>query len=232
MAELARAMVNQKSPAVSADGVSTGFRATRIGQLLTADWKTELVLSGSAFNVTVGAVTGGAAEALITGGGDGTTIDSDQPELAIGTPSGYYHIPLGFTGAGRVDFDADAETAEMILFADTTQSIPQPLSASSTIEVPTCLVDGLKSSVSYAQSAVTTDITDPICSLLLGLSLWRASEITAAGAHDMGMRLDFDPSFPTILKGPCSVVACWGGTAAVAAACSYSWAEVPIARFE
>jgi hypothetical protein len=225
-------MVQQRNAAINADGTPKGLRLTRAGQLFTADWKTELVLAGLAYNVSVGDISAGAAEALITGGGDGTVIDTDQPEMAIGTPAGFYHIPLGFTAAGRVDFDADAETAEIVLFADLVKSIPQPVIASSTLETPQNLLDGGRASVSFAQSAVTTDITDVVLSMLLGISLWQASEITAAGAHDMGMRLDYAPSFPTLLKGPCSVVACWGGTAAVAGACSYNWAEVPVERFE
>ena len=59
-------------------------------------------------------------------GGNGTVIDSNQPELAVGTPAGYYHIPLGFTAACKVDLDADAEEGSIILFGDTTQQIPLP----------------------------------------------------------------------------------------------------------
>lgn len=231
MADL-RATVNQSNPSLTADGVDVGIRATRIGQMMTVDWKTNLVLAGRAFNVTVGGITTGAAELGIVGGGNGTVVDTDQPELAIGTPEGYYHIPLMCRSAVLVDCDADAEAGSIILFADTAKAIPKPLAASSTVETAICLVDGLAGSVSDIQSAVTTDITDPACSMILDIALMRTSEITAAGAHDIELKMDYDPSVPTLLKGPCSVVGCWGGTAGVTGFMTYNWAEVPVSWFE
>jgi hypothetical protein len=94
-------------------------------------------------------------------------IDSDQPEMQIGTPTGHYHIPLGFMFSGRADLDANAETAEVLLFADTTSRGDRPIAASSTVKTPMNLLGGGESSVSYATSAVTTDITDPVCSHIL-----------------------------------------------------------------
>lgn len=222
----------QQNAAAVADGQEFPLRCTRAGQLLTADWKTELVLAGLAFNVSVGGISAGADVALITGGGAGTVIDSDKPEMAIGTPAGYYHIPLGFFCAVQQDMDADTEECNILLFADLAKSIPLPVLASSTIETPQNLLDGSRASVSWAQSAVTTDIVDPVASLILGYATSQAAQISAAGTIVATNRLDYDPSFPTLLKGPCSVVACFGGTSAATGICAYNWAEVPIARFE
>ncbi len=230
-----QAIAQQQSAAVKSDGQEAGLRSTRAGQLLTADWKTELVLAGRAFNVTVGGISAGGDVALITGGGAGTTIDSDEPEMAISTPVGYYHIPLGFTCATQQDPGAaDADEANIILFADVTQAAEAPVIASATLETPQNLLDGGPASISAAQSAVTTALAavNPVCSILLGYSTSQAAQVTGAGTVVLELKLDFDPSYPTILAGPCIVVACWGGTNAATGACSYNWAEVPANRVE
>ena len=226
-----QATVQQRSPNIVADGVVAGLRQSSVRQLYTADWKTELVLAGKAFNVTVGGITAGAAELLITGGGSGTVINSDQPELVVGIDAGHYMIPLGFTCAARVDVDADTETGNIILFADTTQA--PVASVTGVVESPASLLDsGKNSSIARAFSAITADITDPVASIVLGFATIVHAVVTAAGEHWQELRLDYDPSFPMLLKGPCQVVACWGGTAAVPAIASFSWAEVSLDRYE
>ena len=225
-----KALSQQSGPSITADGAQAALRMTRSGQLFVADWKAELVLAGLAYGVTVGGVTGGAAEALITGGGNGTVIDTDEPELQVGTPTGYYHIPLGFMFSGRADLDADTETAQVLLFADTASQGDRPIAASSTVKTPMNLLGGGDSAVSWATSAVTTAITDPTCSHILAFKTFLL-EAAAAGSIAADLSLQWEPALPIILKGPCAVYAAWGGTAAVAAACSYYFAEVPAARF-
>lgn len=225
-----KALAQQSGPSITGDGAQAGLRMTRVGQLFTADWKAELVLAGLAYGVTVGSIAAGGAEALITGGGNGTTIDTDQPELHVGTPTGYWHIPLGFVFSGRGDLDADGETAEVLLFADTTSQGDRPVAASSTVKTPMNLLGGGDAAVSWATSAVTTDITDPTCSHILVV---RAFQLAAAAAGSIAsdLTVQWAPQFPILLKGPCAVYGAWGGTAAVAGACSYYFAEVPSARF-
>lgn len=231
VSSLLQAVAQQQGVNVQGDGITRALRGTRVGQLFTADWKTELVLAGLAFNVSVGDIAAGGDISPITGGGAGTTIDSDQPELAVGTPTGYYHIPLGFHFAGQADLDADVSEANILLFADTAKIIPLPIAASSTVETPANLLGGGQAAVSYAQSAVTTDITDPVCSMILTAKSIQNSEVTAAGEVPTTINHIWEPSFPILLKGPCSVVGCWGGTKAVVGLCTYYFAEVPISRY-
>ncbi len=229
-----QAVAQQQDAALSQDGLRRALRSTRAGQLYTADWKTELVQAGYAFNVTVGGVSAGANVLLITGGGNGTTINSDVPEMAIGTPAGYFHVPLGFTCSIQQDFgNADADEANIILFADLEKRIPAPVIASSTLETPLNLLDGGPDSVSRAMSAChTADIADPVCTVLLAYSTIQAAQVGADSTVVGKLKCNFDPSFPSLFKGPCSVVACWGGTTAATGLASYTWAEVPVARFE
>lgn len=225
-------IAKQQGAGVIGDGSQGGLQMTRAGQLFVADWKTRLVLAGFAFNLTVGTAGGEGDITLITGGGDGTTVDGDQPEMAVGTPPGYYHIPLGFTCSVQGDSNANADVANIVLAADLTQQIPLPVAASSTVETPQNLLDGGPASVSWAQSAVTTDITNPVASVLLAFATNYHAQITAASAVIQSLNLDYDPSFPSLFAGPCSVCAWWGGTCAQDGMASYNWAEVPESWFK
>lgn len=213
------------------DGVGN-VAMTRAAQLFTADWKTELILAGYGYGISIGDLANGGGDvALITGGGAGTVIDSDQPEMAVGVPTGYYMIPLFYQLSVKVDVDADAEIGNIALFADTTQNIPLPIAASSTPKTPVPLLGGGPASVAFAQTTVATDITDPVCSLALGYWSVRGSEVTAAGESIVKLDALYNPDFPQIFKGPCSIISCFGGTAAVTAGGVFMWAEVPAARF-
>jgi hypothetical protein len=224
------AKIQQQHPSLTSDGQRAEMISTRAGQLFTAGWKTELVLAGYAYNVTVGTIVAGGDVSLVTGGGAGTVIDTDQPELAIGTPTGYFHIPLSFRATIQADHDADADEGNIVLFADQTQTVPT--SATATAATITPLLDGGQTSVSTGWHTVTGDITDPVCTQLLGYATNVAAQIDASATAISALRLDYVPGHPVLLKGPCSVVAAWGGTAAVTGACTYCWAEVPIGRYE
>lgn len=229
-----QAVAQQQGAAAVSDGQKRDLRTTRAGELLTADWRTNLVLSGFAYRVTVGGISAGAAESLITGGGNGTVINTDRPELAVGVAAGVYLIPLGFHCSVRCAMASTTETGEIMLLADTDKNIPAPVIATSTLEVPANLLGGGKASVARAQSAVnTTDIVDPVASqILVWKTLLNSDNGVAANAVTADLTVDWEPSYLTLLKGPCSVIGVWGGTAATPGACIFDWAEVPIEYFE
>lgn len=218
----------QRAMTLRAAGEEAEGRFSLADQLFTAGWREELLLSGCCFGVTVGGISAGGDVSLITGGGAGTTIDSDQPELIVSVPAGYYLIPLRAQGAFRVDLDADAEVGDVLLFADTTQAAPA--TATATAETPVPLLGGDTASVARAWSAVTADITDPVLSHLLAYVTVLQSQTTAASISNQTLVLDYQPKSPPILKGPCSIVLCWGGTAAVTGLASLEWAEIPATR--
>jgi hypothetical protein len=206
--------------------------STYSGRIFTADWKTELLQAGFCYQVSVGGIAAGGAETVITGGGSGTTIDTDQPELAVGVPAGKFLIPLEFHFSGRYIPAADDEVESVILFTDRTQNIPAPDSGTSTVETPSPLLDGGDAFSGYAQSAVTADITDPVLSDWLVFKTVQAELHTAVGVDALRLEADWEPQIPHLLKGPCSVIGAWGGTAAVSGACSFVFAEVDSERFE
>lgn len=227
------AWTKQREPGLMPDGYPGRLQGTRLGQLFTADWKMRLLLAGCCYNVTVGdAANAGDAPAGIAN----TTLDSDQPEFAMGIPAGYYLIPIRFMCGVKCDQDADAETTEIVFYADTTQSIPAPVIATSTLETPTPLfnVANAKPSVAYAQSAVTADITDPVGSMLLVCEISRLAATTAANVSVASNKALYQPKLPPILKGPCSLIASFGGTGISAGTgfISVDWAEIPAAWVE
>lgn len=238
MADQFTGVIQQRSPAVKSEGVAASPRLTSTAGLITADWKLDLLMQGRVFRTTVGTISAGADVSLVTGGGNGTTIDSDQPELLVGVKAGHYMIPLEFHCTGIADLDANAEKADILLFADLTQA-PDG-TGTFTTETPTaCLDSGDYNSQALAYSAFTADTTDPVLSETLAYKAVTASEFVSNGTATnltngvtVAITLDYEPSVPLIMKGPCSVVACWGGTAAVTGMATLVWAELPNSYFE
>lgn len=227
---LLKGYTQQQSPAISGDGQYNAIRSTRDGVLFTADWKTSLVMQGKCYQVSVGSVAAGGDIAMITGGGAGTTIDSDQPELIVQTPATHFHVPLSCRCAVQADLGAaDLDEANIVLFADTS---PAALisTATATSEVPENLLGAGAGSISTVFSAVTADITDPASDMILDFSTVQAQEVAADGTISTELKLIYEPKFPIFIKGLCAVVLCWGGTAAAPGMATYTWAEIPISQ--
>lgn len=227
------ALVKQREPAHQSEGSLGKLQATKLGQLFTADWKYRLLQAGCCYDVTVGNLANaGGAPALITGGGGVTTIDSDRPELIVGVTTGWYMIPLVCDVTCSVDLDADAEIAEIIFFADTTQVV-DATGITGTAETPSPLLGGGKASVARAWSAVTADLTDPVSSISLAHRRIRAMDAgTVASQQVADLFLHWEDSLPPVLKGPAQCVVCWGGTAAVPGTATLKWAEIPASWVE
>ncbi len=220
----------QRNPGLLSAGQEAEGRFSHAGQLFSAGWREELYMAGHCYAMHVGTLTTGADVGLITGGGAGTTIDSDQPEAIVGVLAGTYLIPLEVRVAVNVDLDADAEFGNIALFVDTTQA--PPATATATTFTPVPLLGGGPGSNARAFAAVTADITDPVMSVLLDYATVMQSQTTAASISNQSLRMEYRPVSPSIFKGPCSLVLCWGGTAAVTGMASIVWAEVPAGRFE
>jgi hypothetical protein len=142
---------------------------------------------------------------------------------------GYVLIPLEFQFSGKVDIDADAEVGNVLLFADRTQAPPS--TATATVLTGNNMLDGGPAFPGRAFHTVTADITDPVLSDLLLFETVRGAEVTAAGESIVKLSAYFQPEIPHLLDGPCSVVACWGGTAAVTGLAKLIAACVPRSRF-
>lgn len=232
-------MANVKAKAVQlSPGVSTAndfdyLRMTKLGALYTADWWTQLVLAGKAYSAHIGTLSAGADVGFIVGGGNGTTVDSDQPEMIISVGTGYYLIPKRITVICDVDIDANDEYGEIVVFADRTQNYTTATGTPGAI-TPNNLLDGAAAFPGYCAGGITTDITDPVMSEFIDMEYVNAAEFVSNGTatnltNGIVYKLKLDRNFegPRYLAGPATIVICFGGTAAVNGMINAEFACIP-----
>lgn len=219
-----RIVAQQNSPGVGAEGNWRAARGTRDGILFTANWKEALVLEGRVHTIMVGALATG-----ITGGGNGTVIDADQPEFVISVPDGTALIPLEITIAFGTDLNAAGEVAQALVIADTAAAYDG--TGTVTTETPVNLISsGGVTTVATAVSACTVNMTAPTESRLIAAQAFGYSILTAgAGVGDF--TLDYIAQVPDILQGPAAIYGYWGATGAAVGWAKVTWAEVPEARY-
>ena len=193
----------------------------------------EMILKGMGRSVTVGAFSTG-----IVGGGAGTVLDIDQPEFVIGVPAGYFIRPIFVNMSVQPGIEtADSDEADLLLAVDSLGLWSGD--GTSTAENPSNLRTDLdKGSACRVGSAFTADMTttpgnggsaaDPV----LDMELMRVSQISnfgdATGISHRSLELLFQPNYPPILVGPCSLIGYWGGTiATVGGFAVIQWVEGP-----
>ena len=233
-----KAKVGQVSPSVLGEGDIDVLSMTKMAQIFTADWKYKLVAQGLAFSAHIGTLTAGADVGLIVGGGNGTTVDSDQPEMLIGVDAGYYLIPLEIRVIADVDIDANDEYGEILVFADRTQAPPTTATGTPGVVTPNNLLDGGPAFPGRVFGGVTTDLTDPVMSEFIDMEYVNGAEFVSNGSATnltngivYRLKLVHTPIYPRILAGPCEIVICFGGTAAVNGMIAAEFACVPSSWF-
>jgi len=194
----------------AATPVEADVRALLSG-LLVADWRQALIARGLGWHVDVGAFS-----TPIVGGGAGTVIDLDQPELGISIGAGWVLVPLRIHVVCQTPLiAADNEESEILLAVDRTAEYARDGTVVS--EVPTCLrtstVGGCPATVF---SAATADITDPVLGIELAHSVKAADfQGTPATAFWGDLSLLYEPRHPPFIVGPAALYGYFGGTAAV-----------------
>lgn len=194
----------------------------------------DLIKKGYGRAVTVGAFSTG-----IVGGGAGTVIDLDQPELAIGVPAGYAIRPFYMDSQVQVALVATDNDENEILFAVDSLGLWTG-DGTSTAENPSNFRTDLdKGSACRVGSAFTADMTttpgnggaaaDPV----LDMELAREVETfdifsTGVSANLKRLRLVYEPNYPPCLVGPCTLLIYFGGTVAnVGGFAIVHWVEGP-----
>ncbi len=225
-----KATASQVTPAVTGEG-NMGFpKMTKLGALFTADWKHQLTVAGLVWSAHVGGITTSGDIVSVVGGGNGTTIDTDQPELTIGVPAGYYMIPVEAHCAVYNDPIGDNAITNIVLFADRTMS-PVEAAISATVVTPVNLLDGGAAFPGTAYKACTANLTTaPVCSEILD---YKGNQLgtTTGGSSILQLAMDYLPDAPSILAGPCQVVMCWGGVSATNGMGVIKVAVVPVSYF-
>ncbi len=208
-----KARASQVTPVTTGEG-DQGFPSmTKLGALFTADWKLQLIAAGLAWSAKMGGLTASADAIPIRGGGVGTVPDSAQPEFIIGVDEGYSLIPMEAHVSMYTHPVTDKGIDSIVLFADRTTA-PQASIASGTDVTPVNILDGGTAFPGRCWQAVSGDLTvAPIMDELLDYTA--IQEVAATGStYAAGLKMDYMPQAPSILRGPCQVVLCFGSTCA------------------
>ena len=230
--------VAQVTPVVTGEGDLGFLKMSKLGAQWAWDWQAQLAAAGLCYSAHIGTLTAGADVGLIVGGGNGTTVDTNQPELYIGVDAGYYLIPLELHVIGDMDADANDEYGEILFFADRTQAPPTTATGTPGVVPPNNQLDGGAAFPGRCYGGVTTDLTNPVMSEFIDLQYVNTAEFVSNGTATnltngiiQNLRMDWYAKRPKILAGPCGLVVCFGGTAAVNGMINLEVACVPTSYF-
>lgn len=179
---------------------------------------------GLAWNVTVGSLSTG-----ITGGGNGTVLDADQPECILSVPSGTCLIPLRFHVQARIGLQTTDSHVSEILIAVNSSVAWDGTGTTFTSETPLNLRTNVTSGCPItAASAFDGNITSPAASTF---DLARKEALTdvqgtAATVNVYQFDLLYEPENPPFLIGPCTVQVYWGGSIAVVGYAQLNFAAI------
>lgn len=217
----------QRSVPRKADGVRVPIRAFRDGSLVNVDWKQALVGEGIVHKVTIGSLT----TPIRGGGGAGTIVDIDKPDVGLNVPAGKTIIPLKIDLQMLVTaMTTDADEAEAF-FAVQRNDTVVPVTTFVT-ETPynalTSLADtsginfysGMQSDV-----VMTTSGIDPSPTFDLARMFINYETITEVGVKSNRFDLTYRADPGDILEGPACLLGYWGGTRQAWAFVTLMWAE-------
>ncbi len=189
--------------------------------LLAADWRQALIARGFGWNVTVGSVS-----TPIVGGGNGTVIDPEQPELAIFVPSGQCLIPLRIAVEVELGIQTtDSHRTEILIGTDRTQL---PTAGTSTLEVPINLRTDITTSCPLtARSAYTVDGITPVLDELDRAQALTDVQGTAATVNVYQLKTVYEPKFPPFICGPAGLFVYVGGNVAPSCFIQASFLAIP-----
>jgi len=196
-----------------------------LGAAILTDWRQAMIARGFGWNVTVGSFSTG-----IVGGGNGTVLDQDQPELAVAIPTGTALIPLRVQVSCHTPLiAADEDEAEILVVADRTQ-LADTTAASGTVETPLNMrSDKIGGCPCPVLSAVTVNLSpNPALSMELAHEVINADvNGIAANALWGKLSLDYQPISPPFILGPAGFYVYWGGTVAVDGFAAVDFLAIP-----
>jgi hypothetical protein len=188
-----------------------------------ARWIDTMLAYGYGFHVSIGAFS-----TPITGGGNGTVLDLDQPEGVVSVPSGWCMRPFRVHVQTQTPMLAtDADESEILIacdlknewYGDGTLTLETPYNLR-TDRVAARGTAPLAGCPMKCASAVTGDLTidgtnDPTHDIDLAHSVIVGDvQGTPATALWTKQELLYEPLYPPFLVGPCSMWLYWGGTVA------------------
>lgn len=209
------------------EGADVFLRALRDGAMVSADWKQAAIIGGFGYQINEGALTTGQ-----TGGGEGTILDADQPEVVIGIPNGYCILPLRIEVACKPGvFTATTDECDILIAVD------QDLEYTGSGTCDTLSVYNMntlcgKTSVCLAKGGCSAGITAPTHDI--ELARW-TNDIDASGTEANFIWNQFDvlyePKRLMVINGGASLYVYFGGTVATTGFVSVQWLEFPETAF-
>ena len=181
-----------------------------LGASFTADWRQALIARGFGWAIDVGTLT-----TPITGGGAGTVLDLEQPELAINVPSGYAMVPLRISAQCQIGLQTtDAHENEIWFGFDRTQV---QTAGTSTTETPGNMRSDLTNAAPFTvYSAYTADgVATPVITTLARKQAVTDLQGIAANLNVYQFDLVYEPVNPPIIVGPAHIAVYWGGDIAL-----------------
>ena len=193
--------------------------------LHTGNWKQNKVFEGKAYRVTVGAFS-----TPIQGGGAGTILDLDQPELALIVPAGVSIVPVSINVQCQTPLiAADNDECEILVAVDRETAVASGTSTAETIYNLRSVLSstGVPSAIT-AKSAYTVDITvAPTLHEELARRVIVADvQGTPANALWGSLDLNYEPTINDAITGPATLLVYWGGTVATSGFCQAVWIEM------
>ncbi len=184
------------------------------------------------------AVTVGAFSTGIVGGGAGTVLDLDQPELAIAVPAGVVLRPIYFEVSVQSGITtADDDEAEVVIGVDSLGLWTGD--GTKTDETPSNMNTSFDAgSMCKVGSAFTADMTttpnggsaaDPVMDIELARDSLTFNFGDATGISGHQLKVVYQPALPEWIVGPATVLVYWGGTiATVGGFADLRWVEAQV----
>ncbi len=185
--------------------------------MLTID---EMIAAGKGRSANSGAFSTG-----VVGGGAGTVLLIDEPELVIGVPAGTFIRPFYIAAqiqGGAIGTDADENE---ILIAVDSLGYWNGNGTSTAVDPSNLRTDLDKGSACRVGAAVTGAMTttpgfgviaaaDPVLDLELGRKVQQVDVATNAGNTDVATNYVYQPKHPIFIVGPSTLLVYFGGTVA------------------
>lgn len=201
--------------------------ASRGGEQYVYDWRQRRVAEGRGYVVNVGAFS-----TPIQGGGAGTILDLDQPELVINVESGKILVPLRFAIQLQQPLAAtDSDEVEMLIAVD----LGARWAGDGTFTVETPINMRTDSTRPYSGSVASAFTADNLSTtgsdMVLDLELARSVNVAdlngaPANAFNTKHELVYEPTVSPMIVGPATVIAYWGGTVATSGFAQFAFLEL------
>ena len=194
------------------------------GSMITADWFSAMVMRGFGWIVQVGDLT-----TPVLGGGGGTVLVAQQPELIVDIPGKWTLIPLRIAVDAETPLiGADDNESEILMTVDRTQ-INDVLSGTEVQEFPSNMRTEIVAGCPFlVASAVTANLTAAPTRNFDLVHRTIVADVSGSATNTLwgDLRVLYEPDNPPFIAGPASLQVHWGGTVATSAYCQMGFLAI------